>query len=281
MAREALVQTFGGTSVATAECRAQVVRHLRAAHEGGYRVAIVGSARRRRGDPYATDTRLDLMRCDGSPWDPADYNMIVVTGEMIAAGAMSHTPKPAGIPSAPLSGARARLFAGGAPLEADEASIPQLVALPSLEMRLLPAASVDDARLAGWERQRVVMSIEDTATGRLAVGDEAGGATVLDRGLSEAAIGSAESRPTSCWASVVAPGAFRHVRDPLRSALTESRAQAHLEGHMPGRSTFIGSVPDLAKAVASLRAACLEGKPPCPHTPGSTTGTSSQTGGQA
>jgi len=36
----------------------------------------------RRGDPYATDTLLDLLRGDSRPVDRANYTMMFVTGEM-------------------------------------------------------------------------------------------------------------------------------------------------------------------------------------------------------
>lgn len=68
-----LVQKFGGTSVATPERRLQVVEHSRRAREAGYRVAIVVSAMGRRGDPYATDSLLDLLRLDGGAVAPRDY----------------------------------------------------------------------------------------------------------------------------------------------------------------------------------------------------------------
>ena len=107
MARRRIVQKFGGTSVSTVERRAQVAGHVARAREAGYEVAIVVSAMGRRGDPYATDTLLDLLRADGGAVDPADYNMVFVTGEMIAAAVVSQTLKRAGIPAAPMSGVQA------------------------------------------------------------------------------------------------------------------------------------------------------------------------------
>ena len=76
--RPVLVQKFGGTSVATAERRQQVVEHVRRARDGGHDVAIVVSAMGRRGDPYATDTLLDLLRGDGGAVDPRDYTLVPV-----------------------------------------------------------------------------------------------------------------------------------------------------------------------------------------------------------
>ncbi len=114
-----LVQKFGGTSVATAERRQHVVEFVRRARADGFAVAIVVSAMGRRGDPYATDTLLDLLRADGGPVDPRDYTLAFVTGEMIATAVMSQALKRAGIPAVGLTGAQARIYTDGHPTEAE------------------------------------------------------------------------------------------------------------------------------------------------------------------
>jgi len=114
-----LVQKFGGTSVATVERRQQVVDAVRRARADGHAVAIVVSAMGRRGDPYATDTLLDLLRADGGPVDPRDYTLAFVTGEMIATAVMSQALKRAGIPAVGLTGAQARIYTDGHPTEAE------------------------------------------------------------------------------------------------------------------------------------------------------------------
>lgn len=119
MARRLIVQKFGGTSVSTAERRAQVVDHVARARGAGHEVAIVVSAMGRRGDPYATDTLLDLLRADGGPVDTVDYNTLFVTGEMIAAAVVSQALKRAGIPAVSMSGVQARIFAAGNAREAE------------------------------------------------------------------------------------------------------------------------------------------------------------------
>lgn len=118
-----LVQKFGGTSVATAERREQVVAHVRRARDAGYRVAIVVSAMGRRGDPYATDTLLDLLRADGGAIAPRDYDLIFVTGEIISVAVMSHTLTRAGIPAVGLTGGQAGIRTDGHHREAEIAAI--------------------------------------------------------------------------------------------------------------------------------------------------------------
>ena len=113
------VQKFGGTSVSTPERREMVVEQVRRARDAGYAVAIVVSAMGRRGDPYATDTLLDLLRADGGAVAPGDYTLAFVTGEIISVALMSHTLKRAGIPAVGLTGAQARIFTDGHPTEAE------------------------------------------------------------------------------------------------------------------------------------------------------------------
>lgn len=114
-----IVQKFGGTSVSTPEARDRVTRHVRQARDSGAAVAIVVSAMGRRGDPYATDTLLDLLRGDGRPVDRADYTMMFVTGEMIAVAVMAQHLKRAGIPAVALAGLQAGVMTDGDPTEAE------------------------------------------------------------------------------------------------------------------------------------------------------------------
>jgi aspartate kinase len=114
-----LVQKFGGTSVSTPERRQQVVAHVRRARADGYQVAIVVSAMGRRGDPYATDTLLDLLRSDGGRVAPDDYDLIFTCGEAISAAIMSQALKRAGVPAAGLTAAQAHIYSDGIHLEAN------------------------------------------------------------------------------------------------------------------------------------------------------------------
>lgn len=118
MSIQVLVQKFGGTSVSTPERRQQAVGHVRRAIDDGHQVAIVVSAMGRRGDPYATDTLLDLLRSDGGPVAPADYDLMFTCGEAISAAVMSQTLKRAGIPAVAMTAAQARIYTDGVHVEA-------------------------------------------------------------------------------------------------------------------------------------------------------------------
>jgi aspartate kinase len=113
-----LVQKFGGTSVATPERRALVVEHVRRARAEGFAVAIVVSAMGRRGEPYATDTLLDLLRADGGPVAPADYDLMFSCGEAISVAVVSQALTRAGVPAVGMTSAQARIYTDGLHVEA-------------------------------------------------------------------------------------------------------------------------------------------------------------------
>lgn len=114
-----LVQKYGGTSLSTPESRQRVAAHVARARDAGQQVVVVASAMGRRGDPYATDTLLDLLGTDGEEVDPRDYDLMFGCGEAISTALLSHTLKRAGIPAIGLTSAQARIFTDGQHVEAE------------------------------------------------------------------------------------------------------------------------------------------------------------------
>jgi aspartokinase len=111
MKRRALaVVKFGGTSVATEEGRALAVGHIRALRERGLDAAAVVSAMGRRGQPYATDTLLDLV---GSDCGQVTRDLLSSCGETISACVLAHQLTRAGIPAQPMTGPQAGLQTDG------------------------------------------------------------------------------------------------------------------------------------------------------------------------
>jgi aspartate kinase len=84
-----LVQKFGGTSVATPEQRARVLHHIRKALAEEYRLVVVVSAMGRKGDPYATDTLLQLPKQYDDQITPREKDMLMSCGEIISATTIS------------------------------------------------------------------------------------------------------------------------------------------------------------------------------------------------
>ncbi|HEY3381986.1 MAG TPA: hypothetical protein VGK32_09480 [Vicinamibacterales bacterium] len=114
-----IVQKFGGTSVSTPDRRDLVTGHVRRALAAGQQVAVVISAIGRRGDPYATDTLLDLLRAGGAPVDPRDYDLMFTCGEAISVALMSHTLRQAGVAAVGLTSAQARIYTDGHHVESE------------------------------------------------------------------------------------------------------------------------------------------------------------------
>lgn len=99
-----LVQKFGGSSVGTAEVRRRVAQWVGAALDRGDRPVVVVSAMGRRGDPYATDTLLDLLTESG-PADPRERDLLASTGEVISAVVVAAGLRSRGIRARALTGA--------------------------------------------------------------------------------------------------------------------------------------------------------------------------------
>ena len=102
-----IIQKFGGTSVATAESRQQVVRKVQQALEKGYAPIVVVSAMGRKGAPYATDTLIALAKDVYAEVAPRELDQIMHCGELISSIVMTSTLQAAGVPAKALTGGQA------------------------------------------------------------------------------------------------------------------------------------------------------------------------------
>lgn len=102
-----LVQKFGGTSLSTPEARDYVISHIRRELANGFRLVVVVSAMGRKGDPYATDTLLDLIAGGGGSLEPREQDLLLACGEMISASMLSSLLNRENISSSVLTGAQA------------------------------------------------------------------------------------------------------------------------------------------------------------------------------
>lgn len=108
-----VVQKFGGTSVATEELRACVARHIERAISEGLRPVVVVSAMGRAGDPYATDTLLQLVQQAGERANGRDVDLLLSCGEVIATVVLSRFLTRRGHVARALTGAQAGLITDG------------------------------------------------------------------------------------------------------------------------------------------------------------------------
>ncbi len=105
-----IVQKFGGTSVSTSKQREAAVSRVFEAISQGMRPAVVVSAMGRSGDPYATDTLLDLSEAVGPRTNPRELDMIASCGEIISSVIMVNTLRARGIEACAFTGAQAGIF---------------------------------------------------------------------------------------------------------------------------------------------------------------------------
>jgi aspartate kinase len=109
IARVAVLK-FGGTSLATPQERAIAYRRVRDARESGFATVAVVSAIGRHPAPYATDTLLGLVeRRSGT----ANSDLLLASGELIAAAVFADGLVAEGIDAVALSGAQAGILTDG------------------------------------------------------------------------------------------------------------------------------------------------------------------------
>lgn len=107
---EILVQKFGGTSVASEESRKHVYKKIEDAVDRGYALVVVVSAMGRSGDPYATDTLLNLIKKDYSSASKRELDIIFSCGENISGTIIASNLQKRGYRSVYLSGEQAGII---------------------------------------------------------------------------------------------------------------------------------------------------------------------------
>jgi len=100
-----IVQKFGGTSLQTEEGRKRAVEHVKKAVNQGYKVVVVVSAMGRKGDPYATDSLLDLIQTDRASKREVDLRLSC--GETISAVVFSNLLRSEALQSEAFTGGQA------------------------------------------------------------------------------------------------------------------------------------------------------------------------------
>jgi aspartate kinase len=102
-----IVQKFGGTSLSDEQSRRHVLRHILRENQAGRSVVVVVSAMGRRGEPYATDTLLDLIGQNGGTLPTRERDLLLSCGELISAATLSSLLNSEGLPSVVLTGGQA------------------------------------------------------------------------------------------------------------------------------------------------------------------------------
>ena len=102
-----VVQKFGGTSLRGSRERAAAARHVIAAVQDGMQPVVVVSAMGRRGDPYATDTLVDLARAVHPRIPAREQDLLMACGEIVAAVVFAQELRARGVQAVALTGGQA------------------------------------------------------------------------------------------------------------------------------------------------------------------------------
>ena len=105
-----LVQKFGGTSVASVEKMNEVCNIIENYKKRGNDLVIVVSAMGRKGDPYATDTLINLCTNVNKKSKKSELDLIMSCGEIISGTILSSMLEERGIPSIFLTGMQAGII---------------------------------------------------------------------------------------------------------------------------------------------------------------------------
>lgn len=103
-----VVQKFGGTSVSNPEKISQVIKKIENCISNNQFPVVVVSAMGRKGEPYATDSLIDLLG-DDLP-DLKNLDLLMSCGELISACTLAHKLKVLNIPATALSGWQAGIL---------------------------------------------------------------------------------------------------------------------------------------------------------------------------
>jgi len=105
-----IVQKFGGTSVATEESRKALLHHVKQSKDEGNQIVVVVSALGRFGDPYATDSLINLLTSINPQVDARTKDLMMSCGEIISCTMVAHFLKSNGIDAVPLTGQQAGIL---------------------------------------------------------------------------------------------------------------------------------------------------------------------------
>jgi aspartate kinase len=141
---------FGGTSVRDDESRAAAVAQIRRHHESGKRIVVVVSAMGRKGEPYATDTLIDLLREIGEPVSARELDLVMSCGETLSAAFFAHLLSKSKMPAIAFTGQQAGVVTDDAAGEAEILGVdPMLIRRALMQGKIAVVAGFQGADTDG------------------------------------------------------------------------------------------------------------------------------------
>ncbi len=107
------VLKYGGTSVASDLGRDRIVEQVQRAMADGYSPVVVVSAIGRKGDPYATDTLINLLPAPELEYQSREMDLLMSCGEIISAVIMTNLLKSKGVDATAFTGFQAGIQTNG------------------------------------------------------------------------------------------------------------------------------------------------------------------------
>ncbi len=105
-----IVMKFGGTSVRNDSARTSAMRHVKEYFEDGKDIVVVVSAMGRKGEPYSTDTLINMLKLVGKNICPKELDTIMSVGESVSAVYFSHFLTQNGMPAVSFDGRQAGIL---------------------------------------------------------------------------------------------------------------------------------------------------------------------------
>ncbi len=99
--------------MATSDGRTKAIERIISAKQQGYAPVVVVSAMGRRGEPYATDTLIDLVKSIHTAIEPRELDLLISCGEVISTVVMATSLKALGHPAIALTGGQAGIYTDG------------------------------------------------------------------------------------------------------------------------------------------------------------------------
>lgn len=145
-----IVQKYGGTSVNKPQLREMIIQNLSHAKEKGLSPVVVVSAMGRRGEAYATDTLLELVK-DNTEMDERSRDLLVSCGEIISSVVVAEDIKKAGYKVMPLTGIQAGIKTSGIYGNSDIIDIDTSIILKLLQQDIVPVVAGFQGQGKGFE----------------------------------------------------------------------------------------------------------------------------------
>ena len=105
-----IVMKFGGTSLRDESSRESALTHIKRYAEAGEKVVVVVSAMGRKGEPYSTDTLVNLLKQVGPSICPRELDLIMSVGESISSAFFTHLLSQSGLDAVSFNGRQAGIL---------------------------------------------------------------------------------------------------------------------------------------------------------------------------